>query len=97
MRASFWIRRFLTVLALAALIIGGAQLLKGYDLAASSRHAAIWAPITAVIFTGGRFFQSRRGRHCALCRDTPGMGVGAGGTSAPSPPPRETADRPTVQ
>jgi hypothetical protein len=69
----FWIRRFLSVFAIAFAIIAIAQLLKGH----SNRHALVqglvWATISATIFTGSRIWQSRRSRHCALCRDTPEM------------------------
>lgn len=73
MRASFWIKRFFTVLLGAFVVIAVAQRIKGHDLAYAIEQGAIWAPISAAIFTGARFFQARRGDHCALCRDTPEM------------------------
>lgn len=73
MSALFWIRRFLTVLLSAFAIIGGAQLLKGHSPAYAATQAAIWASISASIFTVARYFQARRGKHCALCNDTPEM------------------------
>ncbi|MCE3264388.1 MAG: hypothetical protein K0R43_3467 [Pseudoduganella sp.] len=73
MGTAFWIKRFLVVLAGAFIVIGVAQLLKGHDLAHAATQAAIWAAIGASIFTGARYWQARKGRHCALCRDTPEM------------------------
>jgi hypothetical protein len=79
---SFWVRRFLTVLAGAFAVICIAQLLKGHDLAYSVIQGAIWALIAATIFTGSRFYQSRQGQHCVLCKDTPEMQPGNGGGGA---------------
>ena len=73
MGAAFWIKRFLTVLAGASAIICAAQLIKDHDLTYSATQAAVWATIAAALFTTARIFQSRRGRHCAICKDTPEM------------------------
>jgi len=73
MGTMFWIKRFLTVLVGAFLIIGAAQMLKGHDLPYSVTQAAIWGAVAATVFTGARLYQSRKGRHCALCKDTPEM------------------------
>lgn len=73
MGAAFWIKRFLTVLVGASAIICAAQLIKGHDLTYSATQAAVWATIAAALFTTARIFQSRRGRHCAICKDTPEM------------------------
>jgi hypothetical protein len=69
----FWIKRFLTVLAGAFVIIGAVQMLKGHDFPYAVTQAAIWGAITAIVFTVGRLYQSRRGQHCAICKDTPEM------------------------
>lgn len=69
----FWVKRFLAVLAGAFVIIGGAQLLKGHDAVYSMTQAAIWSTVSALVFTVARFFQARRGQHCAICKDTPQM------------------------
>lgn len=73
MGITFWIKRFFTVLVGAFVIIGAAQMIKGHDLSYSMAQAAIWSVITAIVFTVGRLYQSRRGQHCAICRDTPEM------------------------
>lgn len=73
MGTAFWIKRFLVVLAGAFAVIGAAQLLRGHDLAYSLSQAAIWSVITATVFTVARLYQSRRGQHCAICKDTPEM------------------------
>lgn len=70
---AFWITRFLAVLAGAFAIICVAQLLKGHELAYAATEGAIWGIISAAIFTGARYWQARRGQHCALCKDTPEM------------------------
>jgi hypothetical protein len=69
----FWIKRFLTVLAGAFVVIGAAQMIKGHDVPYAATQAAIWSVITAIVFTAGRLYQSRRGQHCAICKDTPEM------------------------
>jgi hypothetical protein len=70
---AFWVKRFLVVLALAFVVICAAQLLKGRGLEYSVTQGAIWSTISALVFTVARFFQARRGQHCALCNDTPEM------------------------
>jgi hypothetical protein len=69
----FWIRRYLTVFVIAFTVIAVAQLLKGHTDRYAASQGLIWATVSASIFTGSRIWQSRRGRHCALCRDTPEM------------------------
>lgn len=71
MGAVFWIKRFLIVLAGAFALIFLVQLLKGHDLDYALSEAAIWSLVSATIFTGARFRQSRQGKHCAICKDTP--------------------------
>lgn len=73
MSVGFWVKRFLTVLVGAFAIICVAQLLWGHDVAYSATQAAIWSTLAALIFTVARFFQARRGQHCAICKDTPEM------------------------
>ncbi|HEX8281646.1 MAG TPA: hypothetical protein VF551_09725 [Chthoniobacterales bacterium] len=73
MTRGFWIKRYFTVLVGAFIVICAAQLLKGHDLRYSAAQAAIWGVITASVFTIARWFQARRGQHCAICRDTPEM------------------------
>lgn len=73
MGKKFWVKRFLSVLAGAFIIIGVAQMFKGHDFTYAVTQAAIWGIITASVFTVGRLYQSRRGQQCALCKDTPKM------------------------
>jgi membrane protein implicated in regulation of membrane protease activity len=70
---AFWIRRFFLVWVSAALIIGGVQVLKGHSLKNAAIQGLLWATVSALVFTASRFFQSRRGQHCAICKDTPEM------------------------
>jgi hypothetical protein len=67
----FWVRRFLLVALTMFVIIGGAQLLKGRPPMYSLEQGLIWSLISATIFTVSRFYQARRGQHCALCNDIP--------------------------
>ena len=73
MGKAFWIRRSLSVFALAFLVIAAAQFLKGHKLAYAATQAALWSLVASTVFTASRIYQSRRGQHCALCRDTPEM------------------------
>lgn len=73
MGAKFWIKRFAVVLVSAFAIICLAQLLKGHDARYAALQGAVWAMITAGVFTGARIVQSRRKQHCAICKDTPEM------------------------
>lgn len=71
MGRAFWIRRFFVVLAAAFVLIAASHLVRGRGLEHALTEGGIWAIVTAVVFTGGRLYQSRRGQHCAVCRDTP--------------------------
>lgn len=73
MTTGFWIKRFFTVLAIAFAIICAAQYAKSHDLAYAVTQGAIWSLLSAFVFTIARYFQARRGQHCAICRDTPQM------------------------
>ena len=73
MSRAFWVRRFVTVLAGAFVVIAAAQLLRGRAVEEAIPHASLWSAVAAVIFTASRLYQSRRGQHCAICKDTPEM------------------------
>lgn len=73
MGLGFWIKRFLVVLAGSFAIICAAQLWKGHDVVYATSQAAIWSILAALVFTVSRYFQARRGQHCAICKDTPQM------------------------
>jgi type IV secretory pathway VirB2 component (pilin) len=64
-------RRFAVVFACAAVIISGAQMLRGRPVDYAVLQGLIWGAVAATIFTVARIYQSRRGQHCAICRDTP--------------------------
>jgi hypothetical protein len=70
---AFWIKRLFTVWGGAFLIICSAQLLRGHERPDAALQGTIWGAISATVFTVSRFFQSRQGRHCAICNDTPEM------------------------
>jgi hypothetical protein len=76
MSVTFWIRRFSIVLAGSFAIIGGVHWAKGHSFEDSVRFGLAWGVITAAVFVAGRLYSFRRGRHCAICRDTPEMRVG---------------------
>jgi hypothetical protein len=69
----FWIRRFFVALVIAFAVIAASHLLRGRGVEYAVTQGSIWSVISAVIFTVGRYFQARRGQHCAICRDTPEM------------------------
>ncbi|GAB3747557.1 hypothetical protein GCM10028795_10350 [Lysobacter olei] len=76
----FWIRRFLVVLTSAFLIIAAAHWLRGRGLHYAVTEASLWALITAAVSTAARAYQSRRGQHCAICKDTPESHLPTGGS-----------------
>jgi hypothetical protein len=76
---AFWIRRFLTVLALVGIIVALAQVAKGHTLEYAIAQGGIWGCISAAVFTVARIYQSRRKQHCAICKDTPEMSQSEGG------------------
>lgn len=73
MGTTFWIRRFLTVLALIGVVVALAQWAKGHTFQYAAAQGAFWGFISAAVFTVARIYQSRRKQHCAICKDTPEM------------------------
>jgi hypothetical protein len=86
MGTKFWIKRFFMVLLAAFVLISAAQMLKGHEFGYSAAQGAVWGIVAASVFTIARVFQSRRGQHCAICKDTPEMQQvrGDAGESGPS-------------
>ena len=83
MTPAFWIKRFFTVFVVAFLMLFLVALLKNRSLGRATAESAVWAGVTAVVFVSARIYQSRKGQHCALCRDTPEMAQG-GPSGSPS-------------
>lgn len=73
MGRAFWLRRYGQVLAIAFLVIAIAQYAKGRAPLDALLQGLLWGVLSASVFIVSRIYQSRRGRHCALCRDTPEM------------------------
>lgn len=73
MGMAFWVRRFVVVFAGAFVVIAAGQLLKDHTAGHSAREGLVWAAVSTSIFIAARLHQSRQGRHCTLCRDTPEM------------------------
>ncbi len=71
MGVTFWTRRFIIVAIGAFAIICAAQMLKGHDVSYAAVQGGIWGIASATAFVAGRIIQSRRGQHCAICKDTP--------------------------
>jgi hypothetical protein len=71
MKTTFWIKRFFIVLIGVFSILFVASLVKKKSLESAMAESSAWAGVTAVVFVTARLYQSRRGQHCALCRDTP--------------------------
>jgi hypothetical protein len=83
MKTSFWIKRFFVVLIGAFSVLLVVNLLKKSSLDSAIAESAIWAGATAAVFVTARIYQSRRGQHCAVCRDTPEL-ARAGQCAVPS-------------
>jgi hypothetical protein len=71
MGRSFWIKRFVVVTASIFFVLMVAELLNGHGIETSLLFSAMWSLIASSVFTGARIYHSRRGRHCAICRDSP--------------------------
>ena len=69
----FWIRRWCLAFVVAGLVIAASHWLRQRGLDYAVREGLLWGAITASVFVAARLWQSRRGQHCALCRDTPEM------------------------
>lgn len=73
MGTAFWVKRFLVVMMGAFAIISLVQWLKGHGVDYALAQGAIWGTISATVFVSARIYQSRRGMHCSICKDTPDM------------------------
>ena len=73
MPLSFWIKRFLAVFSGVFLVLLAVGLLKDRPLRQAVAESALWAAISTTIFIATRVYYSRRGQHCELCGDTPGL------------------------
>lgn len=71
MNTGFWMSRFLVALAVAFVIITGAQLLRGHTTEDAVVHGLVWSVITAVIYVGVNYYKWRRGQRCVICGDPP--------------------------
>jgi hypothetical protein len=82
MSLTFWIKRFCLVFCGAFVVLLAVNLLKGKGARASVIESVIWAGIATTVFIATRLYYSRKGKHCALCRDTPEM-AGEGASCPP--------------
>jgi hypothetical protein len=71
MEKTLWIRRYVLTLVLAFVVFSGAHLLRGRPFESSVVEGLIWSVIFASIFVGLRTYQSRKGAHSAIGKDTP--------------------------
>lgn len=71
MRPIFWIRRFFLVYlgGFAVLVVAGLIRSRPWEVVLGD--SALWAGLAAGLFIATRLYHSRKGRHCALCRDMP--------------------------
>jgi hypothetical protein len=68
--AARWVRHFLMALGASTVFLLAVYVMRGMDLDRAIREAAMWGLIAASIFIGGRYYNAKRGKACALCRDT---------------------------
>lgn len=71
MTMKFWIKRFLTVLVGAFVVISTAQWLKGHDLAYAVGQGGLWGSISALVFVVAAVLRPRSCRFCSVSNDTP--------------------------
>jgi hypothetical protein len=71
MKPTFWIRRFLLVFFGAFVVLATAGFVRGRPWETVLADSGLWGAIAATLFVATRLYHSRKGRHCALCRDTP--------------------------
>lgn len=72
MGLAFWIKRYLTVFAIAATLLTIiAAVFKSEPFMDALMYGLLWGAIAAAVFTASRVYQSRKGQECALCDDIP--------------------------
>lgn len=64
MGAAFWVKRFLLALAVAFVVLFGAELAKGHSQAAALQFAALWGLATGAVFTLAGYVRYRRNPTC---------------------------------
>jgi hypothetical protein len=65
----FWAQRFLWMTGIVFMILMAAALLRGRTLEIALSASFGWALVSAALFTGWRYYQTRKGVACALCKD----------------------------
>jgi hypothetical protein len=65
----FWVKRYLWVAGIAFMLLMAAALLRGRAVELALTESFIWAPVSAAVFTGVRYYKASKGSPCALCGD----------------------------
>jgi len=78
MNARFWIRQFLLALVGAFLLIGASHLIRGRGVDYAIREAALWAVLTAVVYTVVFAVNLRRRPSCPIDSSKSGESNGGG-------------------
>ncbi|MCP4989108.1 MAG: hypothetical protein GY928_24525 [Colwellia sp.] len=72
MGLEFWIKRYITVFAIAATLLTIIKVVfKSEPFMDALMYGLLWGTIAAAAFTASRVYQSRKGQECALCDDIP--------------------------
>ncbi len=71
MGTKFWILRTTKVFTLVAILLFMVEILKGHETMSALGFALLWSFIATAIFIATRLYHSSKGRHRALCNDTP--------------------------
>jgi Na+-driven multidrug efflux pump len=69
MGTAFWLKRFLMALAVAFVVLVGAELAKGHSQEAALRYALSWGLVTGTVFTLASYVRYRRNPACWLPDD----------------------------
>ena len=67
---AFWVRRYFVVAGAAFVLLVAVGLLKGREFDRVVTESLLWGLVTSAVFTAVRYRNARKGKACALCRDT---------------------------
>lgn len=71
MKIHNWIWLFVRSFFIAAVLLGGVQWLKRYDVEYAIEFGLLWGVISSLIFTGAQYHRWRKNIACALCEELP--------------------------
>lgn len=70
MDLAYWITRYVMAAGVLGAILVGVEYSKGVPTRADVVSCVVWAMVAAAIFIGSRYWNFRKAKACAMCKDS---------------------------